>query len=322
MHVTFAGSPDKVEARLVPDAGYELDTFRVEGFSRTPSPALLRAAVLAAAAPVACRRILGRRRPDVVFGGGGFVSGPMLAAAAAARIPTALSEADAHLGLANRLAAPLVQRLFLAYPMETRYGAKARVVGRPIPARSRAIAQSEAREIFELPDDGPVLTVFGALAGARSLNELVVEAFGAVGPAVLHVSGERDYPMLKRRVERPDYRLVAETDRFGAAISAGDLVLARAGGSVWEVAAAGRPAVLVPYPFATGDHQAKNAEYFVQAGGAIMVRELDLAEVPELVRSLLGDPERLAGMAEAMLRVARPNAADEIADELVAMASG
>jgi UDP-N-acetylglucosamine--N-acetylmuramyl-(pentapeptide) pyrophosphoryl-undecaprenol N-acetylglucosamine transferase len=91
---------------------------------------------------------------------------------------------------------------------------------------------------------------------------------------------------------------------------------------VWELAAAGKPAILVPYPFATADHQAKNAEYFVQAGGAIMVRELDLADVPDLVRSLLGDPDRLAGMAEAMLRVARPNAADEIADELVAMASG
>jgi len=319
--VTFAGSPDRVEARLVPDAGYELDTFRIEGFSRTPSPALLRAAVLAGVAPIACRRILSRRRPDVVFGGGGFVSGPMLAAAAAARIPTALSEADAHLGLANRLAAPLVRRLFLAYPLETRYEAKARVVGRPIPAGSRAMPQSEAREIFELPQDGPVLTVFGALAGARSLNELVVETFGDVGPAILHVSGERDFRMIKRRIQRPDYRLVAETERFGAAISAGDLVLARAGGSVWEIAAAGRPAVLVPYPFATGDHQAKNAEYFVRAGGAIMVRELDLAEVPELVRSLLDDPDRLAEMGRAMLRAARPNAADEIADELVAMAS-
>ena len=98
-------------------------------------------------------------------------------------------------------------------------------------------------------------------------------------------------------------------------------MLARAGGSVWEVAAAGRPAILVPYPFATGDHQARNAEYFVRAGGAIMVRELDLAEVPELVRSLLDDPDRLDEMGAAMLRAARPNAAEEIADELVAMAS-
>jgi UDP-N-acetylglucosamine--N-acetylmuramyl-(pentapeptide) pyrophosphoryl-undecaprenol N-acetylglucosamine transferase len=194
-------------------------------------------------------------------------------------------------------------------------------VGRPIPDRSRAIPQSEARQIFELPAGGPVLAVFGALAGARSLNELVIEAFAEVGPAVLHISGERDYAMLKRRVKRPDYRLIAETDRFGAAISASDLVLARSGGSVWEVAAAGRPAILVPYPFATGDHQALNAAHFVAAGGAIMVREIDLEDVPDLVRSLLDDPDRLERMGTAMLRVARPGAADEIADELVAMAT-
>ena len=108
---------------------------------------------------------------------------------------------------------------------------------------------------------------------------------------------------------------------MGAAISAGDLVLARAGGSVWEIAAAGRPAILVPYPFATGDHQALNAEHFVRAGGAIMVRELDLDDVPDLVRSLLDDPDRLARMGEAMLRASKPHAADEIADELVALAS-
>jgi UDP-N-acetylglucosamine--N-acetylmuramyl-(pentapeptide) pyrophosphoryl-undecaprenol N-acetylglucosamine transferase len=321
VHVTFAGSPDRAEARLVPEAGYELDTFRVTGFPRRPSPALARALVLAGAAPIACRRILSRRRPDVVFGGGGFVSGPMLAAASLLRIPSALSEADAHFGLANRLAAPLVKRIFLAYPLETRYRDKVRVVGRPIPARSRAIPQHEAREIFELPQDGPVLVVFGALAGARSLNELAVEAFGDVGPAILHISGERDFRMLKRRVKRPDYRLIAETDRFGAAISAGDLVLSRAGGSVWEVAAAGRPAVLVPYPFATGDHQARNAEHFARSGGAIMVRELDLDDVPDLVRSLLDDPARLERMGAAMLTAARPDAADEIADELLALAA-
>src|SRR4029077_16872919 len=98
------------------------------------------------------------------------------------------------------------------------------------------------------------------------------------------------------------------------------LVLARSGSSVWEIAAAGRPAILVPYPFATHDHQALNAECCVRAGGAIMVRELDLEKVPELVRSLLDDPVRLAKMSAAMLRAARPGAADAIADELVAMA--
>ena len=91
-------------------------------------------------------------------------------------------------------------------------------------------------------------------------------------------------------MQRDDYRVLAETDRFGAALSAADLVLARSGSTVWEIAAAGRPAIFVPYPFATGDHQALNAQHFVRAGGAIMVRELDLDDVPELVRSLLDDP--------------------------------
>jgi UDP-N-acetylglucosamine--N-acetylmuramyl-(pentapeptide) pyrophosphoryl-undecaprenol N-acetylglucosamine transferase len=320
VHVTFAGSPDRVEARLVPEAGYDLDTFRISGLPRRPSPALARALMQAGAAPRACRRILRSRRPDVVLGGGGFVAGPMVFAASTLGIPAAVTEADAHLGLANRLSAPFAKRLFLAYPIESRWRRKAVVVGRPIPARSRAIPQDEAREIFELPGEGRVLGVFGALAGARSLNELVVETWGEVGPHVLHITGRRDYDLVRRRARRDDYRVVAETDRPGAALSACDLVLARSGGSVWEVAAAGKPAILVPYPFATGDHQALNAQHFVRAGGAIMVRELDLDDVPDLVRTLLDDPARLDRMHEAMLRAARPDAAEAIADGLVALA--
>jgi UDP-N-acetylglucosamine--N-acetylmuramyl-(pentapeptide) pyrophosphoryl-undecaprenol N-acetylglucosamine transferase len=276
--------------------------------------------MLAGAAPRACRRILRERRPDVVLGGGGFVAGPMVFAASTLGIPAALTEADAHLGLANRLAAPFARRIFLAYPIETRYRGKVRVVGRPIPSGSLPAPQQEAREIFELPQDGRVLGVFGALAGAKALNEFVAETWGRSGPPILHLTGQRDFDAVRRRVQRDDYRVLAETERFGAAISAADLVLARSGSTVWEVAAAGRPAIFVPYPFATGDHQARNAEHFVRAGGAIMVRELDLADVPELVRSLLDDPERRQKMSDAMLRAARPDAAAEIADELIAMA--
>jgi UDP-N-acetylglucosamine--N-acetylmuramyl-(pentapeptide) pyrophosphoryl-undecaprenol N-acetylglucosamine transferase len=236
------------------------------------------------------------------------------------RIPAALTEADAHLGLANRLSAPFARRLFLAYPIATRFSGKTRVVGRPLPARSRPVPQADAREVFELPADGHILGVFGALAGARALNEFVVETWGTVGPPILHITGSRDYELVRARVERDDYRVVPETERFGAALSAVDLVLARSGSTVWEIAAAGRPAVFVPYPFATGDHQAANAEHFVRAGGAIMVRELDLDQVPELVRSLLDDEARRERMSAAMLAAARPEAAGEIADELIELA--
>jgi UDP-N-acetylglucosamine--N-acetylmuramyl-(pentapeptide) pyrophosphoryl-undecaprenol N-acetylglucosamine transferase len=321
VQVTFAGSPDRVEARLVPDAGYELDTFRISGFPRRPTPALVAALMRAGAAPPAGRAILRKRRPDVVYGGGGYVAGPIVLAAASMRIPAAISEADAHFGLANRLALPFAKRVFLAYPLPGRRGPRFRVVGRPIPARARSIPQAEARAIFGLPQEAPVLLVAGALAGARSLNELAIESFGEVGPAILHISGDRDFGSLRGRVQRADYHLIASTDRIGAAYSAADLVLARAGSSVWEIAAAGKPAIFVPYPFATGDHQAKNAEHFVRAGGAIMVRELDLADVPEHVRSLLDDASRLDYMGEAMLRAAKPEAADEVAEGLIELAA-
>jgi UDP-N-acetylglucosamine--N-acetylmuramyl-(pentapeptide) pyrophosphoryl-undecaprenol N-acetylglucosamine transferase len=321
VHVTFAGTPDRIEAHLVPEAGYELDTFSISGLPRRPTPALARAVLLAGRAPAACGRILRARRPHVVLGGGGYVGGPMVFAAARRRIPTAVMEADAHLGLANRLAAPLARRVFLAFPIDGRTGGKYRVTGRPIPEQSRPTSQEEGRRVFGLPEVGPVLLVFGGSLGARILNELAVDAFGSAGPAVLHLCGTRDFDELRGKVTRPDYRLYAYTEEFGAALGASDLVLARAGGSVWELAAAGKPAVLVPGVFATADHQAKNARYFEQGGGAVVVPEAEAGRAPDVVRSLLDNPRRLGDMAAAMRRLARPNAADEIAEELVALAA-
>jgi UDP-N-acetylglucosamine--N-acetylmuramyl-(pentapeptide) pyrophosphoryl-undecaprenol N-acetylglucosamine transferase len=318
--VTFAGSPDRIEARLVPEAGYEFDAFRVTGLPRHPSPALARAVLLGGRAPAACLRILARRRPQVVLGGGGYVAGPMVFAAALRRVPAALTEADAHLGLANRLAAPFARRVFLSYPVAGRQGRKYRVTGRPIPARSRPVDREEARVRFELPREGAVVLVFGGSQGARRLNELAVESWRDRGPAVLHLCGERDYPDLAPRVRRPDYRLIAFTDDFGAAVSAADVVVARAGGSVWELAAAGKPAILVPYPHATAGHQTKNARWFAAGGGAELVPEAELARVPALVDVLLGDAARLGAMGAAMLGLARPRAADDIAEELIALA--
>jgi UDP-N-acetylglucosamine--N-acetylmuramyl-(pentapeptide) pyrophosphoryl-undecaprenol N-acetylglucosamine transferase len=181
--------------------------------------------------------------------------------------------------------------------------------------------REEGRRLFKLPQDGPVLLVAGGSLGARSLNDLAIESFGRTGPAVLHLGGEREYDRLQGRVSRSDYRLLPFTDDYGAALGAADLVLSRAGGGVWELAAAGKPAILVPYPLATADHQTKNARYFQTAGGAILIPESELGRVPEAVRSLLGDPRRLEEMGAAMRRAARPEAAEEIAEELMALAA-
>ena len=318
--MTFAGSPDRVEARLVPEQGYEFDAFSVSGLPRRAHPDLLRAVGQALAAPVACRSILRRRKPDAVLGAGGYVAGPMVLAARLERIPCALTEADAHLGLANRLAAPLADRVFLALPLGL-HGEKYRAVGRPIPAASQPIDREEARSRLGLPADARVVLVFGGSLGARLLNDLALDAWAEEGPAVIHLCGERDYPELEGRVTRPDYILQPFIDQIGVAYGAADIVLARAGGSVWELAAAGLPAVLVPGEFATGQHQEKNARWFADADGAVVVPEAEAARAPRMVEELLADPDRLAAMAAAMRAVAKPDAAEEIADELVSLAA-
>lgn len=317
--VAFASN---AESPLVRDAGFELDVFRVEGFPRRPGVALARALGEAALAVPACVRILRRRRPDVVLGGGGYVAGPMVAAAGSLRIPAALTEADAHLGLANRLAAPFAKKVFLAYPIEGLNEPKYEVVGRPIPSRSAPVDRTEARKHFGLPSDGPVVLVLGGSQGSRTLNEMAVKSFGETGPAILHLSGERDFEALRDRVSRGDYVLLPFTDDFGMALGAADLVVSRAGGGVWEIAAAGKPAILVPFPHATADHQLKNARYFDRDHGVLIVLD-DQAEtmVPRLVESLLAEPERLTAMGRAMRGLAKPDAADVIAEELIALAA-
>ena len=164
-----------------------------------------------------------------------------------------------------------------------------------------------------------MVLVFGGSQGSRRLNEAALEAFADEGPAVLHLAGERDFPELEPRPRRPDYRLLPYTDEFGAALAASDLVVARAGGSVWEVAAAGKPALLVPYPHATADHQEKNARYFERGGGAVVVREPEL-DLRRQVGDLLGDPARLEEMGKAMRALAKPDAAEVVAEELMSLA--
>jgi UDP-N-acetylglucosamine--N-acetylmuramyl-(pentapeptide) pyrophosphoryl-undecaprenol N-acetylglucosamine transferase len=318
--VTFAGSPDRVEARLVPERGYEFDPFAVSGLPRRLGIEFARAGGRALAAPVACLRILRRRKPDAVLGAGGYVAGPMVLAARLERIPCALTEADAHLGLANRLAAPLAERVFLALPLGL-HGEKYRAVGRPIPAASRPVERAEARSRLGLAQDARVVLVFGGSLGARLLNDLALDAWAEEGPAVIHLCGERDYADLQGGTSRPDYILEPFMAEIGVAYGAADVALARAGGSVWELAAAGLPAVLVPGAFATGQHQEKNARWFADAGGAVVVPETEAARAPEVVEELLGDADRLATMAAAMRAVAKPDAAEEIADELISLAT-
>ena len=324
--VEFVGG-ERAEAELVPAAGYPLHRLRVAGIDRRNVLRGAWALLLAARATAQARGLLRRIGADAVMGGGGYVAGPVGLAARSLRLPLVLTEADSHLGVTNRVLAPLAQRIFLAFPIEGRSGAKWQVVGRPVPAATGAVDRASARRRFGVGADEPSVLVFGGSLGARRLNHAALDAFGTAAPgAVLHASGQRDYPELRERLDAfgspPHYRLYPYVLPFADVLAAADLVVARAGGSVMEVAAAGLPAILVPYPHASADHQTLNARHIERAGAAVVVPddELDGPRLAREVGALLAAPQRMAAMANAARAVAKPDAAQRIADELLALA--
>jgi len=316
--VSFIGG-HRAEATLVPAAGFELHQIAVEGVSRSHPLKALRALARAALAVPRSRSLLRSLRADAVLGGGGYVSAPVGLAALSLRIPFVLTEADSHLGLSNRLLARFARRVCLAFPIPGREEPRYRVTGRPVPAAPAD--RGGARRRFGIPAEEQCVLIFGGSLGARSINLAAVEAFASAPFHVLHISGRRDYPELAERELPPSYHLVEylDVERFGEALDAADLAVARAGGSVFELAAHGVPAILVPYPHASADHQSANARWMEQAGAAVTVADAELraAELSREVGELLADRGRLSAMARAASSLARPDAARAVARELL-----
>jgi UDP-N-acetylglucosamine--N-acetylmuramyl-(pentapeptide) pyrophosphoryl-undecaprenol N-acetylglucosamine transferase len=328
--VSFVGG-ERAEAELVPAAGYPLDRIAAEGISRRNPLKAARALAKAVKALGTARSILRRRRPDAVLGGGGYVAGPAGLAASRLGLPLVLTEADSHLGLANRLLARSARRVCLAFPIAGREGPRYLVTGRPVPKAVLEADRGRARERFGISGEDRCLLVMGGSQGARSINRAAVAAFA--DPAaprdfhVLHLAGRRDYAEVRAEVEdrggAGGYTLLEFEPGLGDVLAASDLVLARSGGSIFEVAAAGRPAILVPYPHATADHQRDNAVWMERAGAATVLPddELEPDRLRSLVAELFASPRQLDEMAGASRGLARPDAAARIADEILAAAS-
>lgn len=316
--VTFVGG-ERAEAELVPAAGYELDRIEAEGISRSNPLKAARALAKAAKALKTARTILSRRRPDAVLGGGGYVAGPVGLVAALTRTPIVLSEADSHLGLTNRALARRARRICLAFPIEGRDGPHYRVTGRAVPPTFTD--REAARAKLGLRPDETVVLVFGGSLGARSINLAAVEAFADAPYTVLHVAGRRDFQELSAPNER--YLLRDYITPFGEALAAADVAVARSGGSVFELAQYGLPAVLVPYPHASADHQTTNARWMEQAGAAITIRDAELTSqrLRAATDAIALDDDHRRAMADASRALARPDAARDIAAEVLAAAA-
>ena len=340
--VVFVGG-DRVETELVPAAGYRFHQLSIEGISRSNPLKALWAVCKAGVAIGHAFRILRRERPDVVLGAGGYVAGPFGLAAVVLRIPLVLTEADSHLGLTNRLLAPFARRVCLGFPLKGREGETYRVTGRPVP--ELRTDRSSARARFGIGLGEKCVLIFGGSLGARSLNQAAVAAFNDIKYRVLHVTGKREFSSIQAEVgsgqpqgdsaqpQQGDSPYVIKGDDhyvvcdyitpFGDALLAADLVVARSGGSVFEIAQYAKGSILIPYPYATGDHQTANARQLEQAGAAVVITDSELN--PQLLRQtvdeLMGDESRLGVMSSAAREWARPDAADAIADEILSSAT-
>jgi UDP-N-acetylglucosamine--N-acetylmuramyl-(pentapeptide) pyrophosphoryl-undecaprenol N-acetylglucosamine transferase len=321
--VVVVTTPSQVERVRERYTTYALE---LKGFERRVDVrAYARTFKLLGAAVPHVRRILKEAHPDVAVGGGGFASGPVVAVAAMSGVPGLALEADAHLGVANRLLRPFVRRFCLSFPIAGLEPPRYVVTGRPLAPAQLTATPEEGREVFGLSSDLPVVLAFGGSQGAQSINRACVDAFGGVelGFQLVHVCGPKNEAQvradLEARGERFErYRLVPYTDRLAAAMAAADLVVARSGGSVAELAALGKPAILVPYPYATADHQRKNAQEMVSGGAALLVDDAELSGevLLQLVAELLGDRGRLEAMACASAALGRPDAAQRVADQI------
>ena len=316
-NVTFIGTADRLEATIVPKAGYPLVTVRSRPLTRKPSLDLPATAYVNATGVVQSIRALRRLRPDLVIATGGYVCFPVVLAARILRAlhlshaPIALLEPNAHPGLTNRLLAPLVDEVWGAFPGgDARFGGKYVHTGIPVRASLRSLPPREmAIERLGLSPKRRTLLAIGGSQGARSINDaltsLLISDGLPPGWQLVHVTGEKEYDGVRTAL-RPGEggALRAYLHDMGDAYAAADLVLARAGAStLGELAAIGKPAILIPYPHAAEDHQRANAAGVAAAGAAVVVDDREL--VAGKLRSILADvtqPARLDALRQAAER--------------------
>jgi UDP-N-acetylglucosamine--N-acetylmuramyl-(pentapeptide) pyrophosphoryl-undecaprenol N-acetylglucosamine transferase len=320
--IRFLGSSHGIERHAVPRAGYPVELLDIRGLRREGIRGLLRLAVQIPRALFAALRSLRRDRPDLTVGVGGYAAMPGLAASVALRIPIVLLEQNALPGLTTRLFAPFAKRICVSFAETcSRFGRAAVLTGNPV----RLPPSSDAVTEVGHPDAPLQILVFGGSAGAHRLNEIVPEAVAAAGIplAVVHQTGERDRVEVEERYRALGIAATVHAfiDDMVSAYQAADLVVCRAGATtVAELTALGRPAVLVPFPFAAGDHQRHNAEALVHAGAAwlILDRELDAKGLAGRLKEAAADRGRLHEMALRARSLGRPDATARVADECLA----
>jgi UDP-N-acetylglucosamine--N-acetylmuramyl-(pentapeptide) pyrophosphoryl-undecaprenol N-acetylglucosamine transferase len=325
--VCFLGTARGMETRLVPQAGYALELIEVGQLNRVSLATQLKTLVALPRGILACFSLLGRWKPDVVVGVGGYASGPGMLAALVKNIPTLAFEPNAIPGMANRLIGKRIRAAAVNFAPTLSYFRNAEVTGIPVRAEFFALPP-------RTPESKPHLLVMGGSQGARALNQRMPEIAAALLDSVpsltiLHQAGARHAETTQAAYEAsgapPDrWKVQAFLEDMPMQFAASDLILARSGAStVAELAASGKPSLLVPFPQAADDHQRKNAEVLVEGGAARMLLEQDMsaAKLLDTITSLLSDREKLGEMAVRARTFAHPQAAARIARMVAELAS-
>jgi UDP-N-acetylglucosamine--N-acetylmuramyl-(pentapeptide) pyrophosphoryl-undecaprenol N-acetylglucosamine transferase len=324
--ILFVGTPRGLEGRLVPAAGFQLQLIQVGPLKNVSLATRLRTLLDVPQSLFACRRIIREFKPHVVFGVGGYASGPGMAAALMLHVPTMVFEPNAMPGLANRLVGKRVQAAAVNFPAAAAYFRNAEVTG--IPVRT---------DFFNLPPatgNNPHLLIFGGSQGARLFNTKMPAIAAALldvvpGLTILHQSGLRSVDSTEAAYKASGadparWKVSGFLDDMPARFAPAHLVMARSGAStVAELAAAGKPSLLVPFAAAADDHQTRNAEEMVKVGAAMMLKEPEMADRERVLNTLvelLSSRERLAAMSAAALTQAHPEAAEQITRRLVSLA--
>lgn len=337
----FIGAEGRMETELVPLAGYEIRTVKItnlhRGFSADDIKHNLATMKNVVSSVSEAKRIVQEFRPNVALGTGGYVCFPVLKAASSLGIPTAVHESNALPGLTTKLLEGSVDAILVGFEesrLNYRHPDRVRVTGTPVRPDFLQHTRAEARRKLGLPDDRPlVVSVWGSL-GATRMNGVITEmlALSAPDPAFrfIHSAGKVGYDRMHEALLEafPSYADKGIDVRdyvydMPLVMSAADLVICRAGASTLaELTAMGKPAVLVPSPNVTNNHQEKNARVLAEAGGAVLAieSENDAASLLKTIRDLLSDPERLSSMSAGMKSLAVPDAVDKIAEIVLELA--
>ncbi len=252
------------------------------------------------------------------MGVGGYASAPAVISARALKVPTFLHEQNSVPGRVNRFASRFTKEVLVTFPAARESLRGATWVG--MPTRGEFFEADKAAALRELGLDPPVVLIFGGSGGALKINLAAAEAFrDSMEYTVVQIAGRRDFPKLS--TENPRHRILEYVDDIWRYVAAADVVVIRSGaGSLFDTAAAGRPAILIPFPFATGDHQLHNARYFTEKAAAELMpdSEVDAHNLRERIENLLNDTQRREELAERMKSLATPGAADAVAERLLA----